>query len=276
MKLNERMRYPHPVLSEFSSDYVSGEFKAQFSQNLTKDNEIRIESILELDSPPLIELISSQKAAIGYFLICRPTYFNRLQEAAIGHRENFFKAEKLFGLVQIRPVVWTTAELDDFKSDFINSEFGKSVPIAKGSVIAMGPEFRFSVDRKKYKPFDSIFELAKDDEVPEGEFVVDPDADRIKIAAKEKTYNSIAGMRNMGPARNMLLASVYMPALMDVITRIQLGDQMEGHKWYRVFNAKCDELAIDPTDKKEPPLELAQKLLRQPLNKTIKIAETLS
>ena len=139
MKINDRMRYPHPVLSEYSSDYVSGAFRCAFDRNLTEENELRIEAMLELDSEPLVELIEQQKAAIGYFLICRPTYFNRLQPVPIGKSEKFFDADKLFGTVQIRPAVWTLEEIDDFESDLIDDEFGDSVAIAKGSVIAMGP-----------------------------------------------------------------------------------------------------------------------------------------
>lgn len=275
MKLNERMLYPHPVLSEYSSDYISGEFRAEFSQKLTKDDELCIESNLVLDSNDLRELIDTQQAAIGYFIVCRPTYFNRLQQVPAGKSEKFFNARNLFGTVQIRPVVWTIKEVSDYESDLIDSEFGTSVPIAKGSVIAMGPEFRFSMDRKKYKPFDSIFALARDDKVPEGTFEVDPAGERITITAEEKTFNSIAGMRKMPSGRSMLLGAIYMPAVMEVITRMQLGDSMKGYKWYRVFSAKCDDLAIDPADEKQSPLRLAQKLLSQPLAKSIKVAETL-
>lgn len=275
MKLNERMRYPHPVLSEFSSDYVSGEFSAAFAQNLTKGGELRISSELVLDSDDLRALIENQKAAIGYFVVCRRTYFNRLQQASIGKSEKFIDATRLFGTVQIRPVVWTLTEIADFESDLIDSEFGTSVPISKGSIVAMGPEFRFSMDRKKYKPFDSIFELAQDDTVREGTFAVDPEQERITILAEKGTFNSIAGMRNMPAGRNMLLSSVYMPAVMEVVSRIQLGDSMEAHKWFRVFSAKCDDLAIDPGDVSQSPLKMAQMLLREPLTKSIKVAETM-
>ena len=50
---------------------------------------------------------------------------------------------------------------------------------------------------------------------------------------------------------------------------------MEGNKWYRVFAAKCDDLGIDPADEKNSPLDIAQKLLRQPINKVISVVENL-
>jgi hypothetical protein len=81
-------------------------------------------------------------------------------------------------------------------------------------------------------------------------------------------------MRNIQLGRHVLLNSVYMPAIMDVIARLQARETgLESRKWYRIFRAKCDDLAIDPTDPSQPPLRIAQKLLRQPLRKMIDILE---
>lgn len=276
MKLNERMRYPHPVLSQYSSDYVSGEFQCSFQQNLTPENELKIAAELQLTNAALLNLVETQKAAVGYFVVCRRTYFNHLQEVPIGKSERFFDAKRLYGTVLIRPVIWTLAVLKDFHSPLFDSEFGKTVSIAKGSIIALGPEFRFSMDRKKYKPFDSIFELGQDPSVVAGTVAVDPDKDRITILAEPKTYTSIAQMRGMEAGRRILLNAVYMPAIMDVISRLQTGDRgLEGRKWHRVFRAKCDDLAIKPGDSSQSPLELAQKLLREPLKKAIAVAESV-
>lgn len=275
MKLNDRMRYPHPVLSEFSSDYVSGDFLAEFSQNLTKQDELRIESRITLNNADLQGLIETQKAAAGYFIICRRTYYSRLETVPTGLAQRFFNARKLFGTIQLRPVVWTLSEISSFKSELFDCEFGPSVSIAKGAVIAMGPEFRFSMDRKKFKPFDSIFQLAQDDSAPPGTFAVDHAQERITISAEGRTFNSIAGMRNLPAGRDMLLGVAYMPAVMEVVTRMQMGDNMEPYRWFRVFRAKCDDLGIDPADQAHSPLKIAQELLRKPFSRIIRVAETI-
>lgn len=277
MKLNNKMRYPHPVLSDYSSDYVSGEFKCEFEQNVTPEGELRLISRLKLTNLILSHHINTQSAAAGYFIVCRRTYFNLLQEAPLGDSEKFFDIAQLFGSVTIRPVIWTLRPLEKFSSPLFNSEFGSSVSVAKGSVIALGPEFRFSVDQKKFKPFDSIFELSENAGVRPGTIEIDPDQDRIAITAESVTYKSLAGMRNVVAARPILLNAVYMPAVMDVISRLQSGhSSLEGRKWYRIFKAKCDDLAINPADAGQSPLSLAQKLLREPLNRTISVVEKLS
>lgn len=276
MKLNERMRYPHPVLSEFSSDYVSGEFQCSFIQNMTPENEIKISANLQVKCDVLAKLISSQSAASGYFLICRPSYYNVLQEAALGETEKYFDAAKLYGAVVIRPVIWNLEEVENLSSPLFDKEFGDSVTVPKGSIFALGPEFRFSIDKQKFKPFESIFELAKDESVSAGKVEVDPDQDRIRILAESGTYKSIADMRNVSQGRDILLNAVYMPAIMDVLARLQIDDRsLEAKRWYRIFKAKCDDLGVNPADPGQSPLHVAQLLLRAPLTKAFSVAKTL-
>jgi hypothetical protein len=276
MKLTDSMRYPHPVLSEFSSDYVTGEFRCSFVQQMTSEGELKITAELALDSKDLQALVDSQKVSIGYFIVCRRTYFNTLQEAPLGRSEKYFDASKLFGTVVVRPVVWTLAAVQNFSSPLIHQEFGRAVNLPKGSVVALGPEFRFSIDKKKFKPFESIFELAEDPTIEPGVVFVDPMRDRITILAEPKTFRDLAGMRNMPAGRSILLSAVYLPAVMDVLALLQSGETSPTSKnWYRIFKAKCDDLAIDPIAPNQSPLSIAQKLLRGPLKKSIAVVGTL-
>lgn len=266
MKLNDKMRYPYPVLSEYSDDYVSSKFHADFAQCMTKDDYIKIDSNILLDNEDLKSLVFEQKASVGFFLICRRTYFNYLQKASLGKCESYFKKTQFFGEVKIRPLVWTLADIVDFDSELINKEFGGAVTISKGSVIAMGPEFSFSVDQNKYKPFDSIFELSQNESLAEGEFEVDPERERITILATKKTCDSFFKMRNTETGRDLLIGTVYMPVVIEVISRIQLGDDMQNYKWFRVFKGKCDDLGINLFDTSQSCIKIAQKLLKYPFN----------
>lgn len=276
MKLSHHMRYPHPVLSEHSGDYIKGEFLCAFEQNLTAGGELRLVANLQIANNALTELITEQSASAGYFLVCRRTYFNHLQEAPLGRSEKFFDATRLFGSVTIRPVVWTLRKVEGLTSPLINPEFGNSVAVGKGAIIALGPEFRFSMDQKKYKPFDSIFELALSETVADNTVAVDHDQDRITILARDETYKSIAAIRDMNRGKDMILNTIYLPAVMEVISRLQTGGiNVESRKWYRVFKAKCDELGVvNPADPNVSPLTLAQELLRGPLRKTISLMES--
>jgi hypothetical protein len=275
MKLDDYMRYPHPILSELSGDYRTGEFVCDFEQNLTPKGELRLVADLRIDNLELVELIQTQAAASGYFVVCRRTYFNHLQAASLGRSEKFFDGSRLFGAVTIRPVVYTLRRVEGYTSPLIDDEFGGASAIGKGAIIALGPEFRFSMDQKKYKPFDSIFELARSEEVPINTFRVDHDQERITILAREETYNSISSIREMNRGKDVVMNTVYLPAVVEVISRLQTGGMsVEGRKWYRIFKAKCDDLGLNPADPDVSPLELAQRLLRGPFAKTIALMES--
>lgn len=276
MRFSDRMRYPHPVLSDISADYSSGEFHCSFEQQLTPEGELRLTSDLALDSGELAALVTDQWVAAGYFVVCRETYFNVLQPATLGKTEKFFDASSLFGAVVIRPVLWTLERVDRLSSPALHPEFGQEVGIPKGSVVALGPEFRFSVDKRKFKPFESIFELAPLPGIEPGAIKVDAMTDRITIHAEPATFRSISDMRNGPMTRDLLLSTVYMPAVMDVLSSLQNdGAGLVSRSWYRVFKAKCDDLGIDPTDRMVSPLELAQKLLRLPFKRVISVVERL-
>lgn len=276
MKLNERMRYPHPVLSQFSSDYTTGKFSASFSYQVTDDNQLKIASGLSVGCDELRVLVEDQKASAGYFVVCRRTYFNRLQHVPLGKSEKFFELSQLYEAVSLRPVIWTLEDVENYSSPLIDAEFGKDILIAKGAVIAMGPEFRFSVDPQKFKPFETIFDLARSEDIKPGMIKVDPEGDKITILAEPRTYKSIADMRNIGHGQKILLNAVYMPAVMDIVSRLQIdGRSLEGKRWYRVFKAKCDDMGIDPLDETSSPLDVAQELLKEPLKATIHVMESI-
>ncbi len=276
MKLTDHMRYPHPVLSDYSEDYVTGEFRCEFTQQMTAEGELKLTAELALDSKELTDLIEAQRASIGFFIVCRRTYFNFLQTAPLGKSEKFFNASQLFGAVIIRPVVWTLSEVSNFTSPLIHKEFGEAVHLPKGSVIALGPEFRFSIDKKKFKPFESIFDLAEGEGIEPGTIFVDPEQDRITILAEKKTHNLLASIRDVPYGKDVMLNSVYLPAVIEVLAQLQSGEKsFSGRNWYRVFKARCDDLGVDPTAKNQSPLVIAQRLLRSPLKK-ISFVERLS
>lgn len=277
MKISDHMRYPYPVLSEYSQDYLTGEFRCEFIQQMTPEGELKLTSGLALDSKELTALIEAQKASIGYFVVCRRTFFNFLQPVPLGKSEKFFDASKLFGRVIIRPAVWTLTKVKNFSSPHIHKEFGETVNLPKGSIVALGPEFSFSIDKKKFKPFESIFDLAESPDIEPGTIVVDPLQERITILAEPKTHKTLASIRNMPRGKDVMLNNVYMPAVMEVLSLLQGGDasSVSGKHWYRVFKAKCDDLGIDPASQNQSPLLVAQKLLRAPLKKTISMMESL-
>lgn len=277
MKIIDNIRYPHPVLSKQTDDFIEGQFVAEFDYQEDSEETLIISSSLKLDSALLNLLHEQRQVSSGYYVVCQDTYFNRLQIAPLGDSEASFDRKSLFGTIIIRPILWTAEAITDIEDRTINSEFGGVVDFPKGTILALGSEFRMSIDPARFKPFESIFEFSVDEKSQDGAISVDTEGDKVKIIVSSGTMATIRNLRQLDHGKKILLNSVYLPAVMDVIA--QLRDEntsSEGTMWYRVFKAKCDELGIDVNASSTTIIELAQKILRQPLRGTLEVMESFA
>lgn len=266
MKISDNTRYPHPVLNEYTDDFVSGKFTCEFRYEEKDSDHIEIESEVSLSNKYLLELVNKGKASTGYYLICKQTYFNSLQIVSVDKTKKPFAKENLFGTLILRPLIWTTDVIEDFNSDTINTEFERPCTVSKGAVIALGHEYRMSIDSIRFIPFETIFLLSKSKEVPSNQVRVDTNGEQIEILANKETLDNIAEFRSQKRYRDILLSSLYLPVVMEVLTFIRDRESsFEGKLWYRVFTAKCDEIGIDMKKSDLSVIEIAQKLLRGPL-----------
>lgn len=139
--------------------------------------------------------------------------------------------------------------------------------MGKGALIAAAEEQIINVGREKLAPIETIFDLTLSTDVPEHEFRVDLDQQRIAISVGTQAHEDISGMRNNLQGKSVLLSAVYLPALMAVLEALQDGDAThEGKRWYNVLTAKTSALGIDLTACE--PLLAAQQLLKAPFGRT--------
>lgn len=273
MKLSDDMLFGHPVLWDQTDDYQDGVFEAEFEVNLS-DDTITLSVKLDVNCEDIKELIESGAAGMGFYVICRRTYQNRLIEIAPGSTTTSLPASQFFGTVQIRPVVWAKEPRTAWTSGMLHGEYGEGVSFPAAALLAIGTEARFSVDRERLKPFETIFSLAATDQLDPGQFKVDPDENRITIYTNPDTKSSIDRIRNDVRGRTVLLNAIYLPAVMEVLSQMKGGSKdFESRAWFRVFEAKCAAASIDPES--VSPIEGAQKLLNQPFNQIDKQKESL-
>jgi hypothetical protein len=273
VKLRDDMLFGHAVLSAFSDDYVNGIFSSSFEVEESSDNLI-VTATLDLRCPDLASLVRSGAAGCGYYVICRPTYLNRLVEMVPGVERTSFEAAQFFGTVELRPVVWSREVRQGWRCASLHPEYGGKTSFPEAALLALGEEHRFSVDRARLKPFESIFVMSSDEKVPRGEFRVDPDNQKIAIVAHPETKLGMEALRIPSDGKSILLASVYFPAVMDVLSQLSGSSQNFSDKaWYRIFAAKCAQLGIDPQN--SSPLEDAQRLLAAPFNRVDEAKERL-
>jgi hypothetical protein len=266
VKFSDDMLFAHPVLSSRSNDFRDSLFETEFTVSLGERNWIELKAAVNLKCPDVHALLEQGSAGCGFYLICRETYQNRLIEMSPGTQDHKFNADQFFGTIQLRPVVWSKEARSGWKSDFLHPEYGGSVDLPAAAIIAVGDEQRFSVDRDRLKPFESIFSLAAADNLVRGQIAVDPDGDRITLFVHPETKDSIDAIRNDQRGRTVLLNAVYLPAIMQVL--YELGQNpigFEDRAWYRIFVAKCAACGVDPANSDF--LRDAQRLLSYPFER---------
>lgn len=220
MKLSSDMLFAHPVLSASSTDFRDSLFEADFTATLRTDDAISLEASIVLKCPDLTLLISTGGAGCGFYVICPQTYQNRLIEMAPGSKVHELTASDFFGTVRLRPVVWSKEPRVEWRSSLLHPEYGGVATFPAAAVLAVGEEYRFTVDRERLRPFESIFSLAALDDLPAGQIAVDPDLEKITIKTNPRTKESIEGIRNDTSGRAVLLSAVYLPAVMQVLAEI--------------------------------------------------------
>jgi len=270
MKLDGSTRFPHPVLWARTGDFSEGSFS---STELRVEEELNTGQVtvhlsLELAQPDFLALIAAGQATPGVIVECADTYFSKLVSLTTAGGEIRFDPGAVSGRVVLRPAVWSKQVVRNFGPRSLHPEFGQLIPVIEaGTILALADEQVIEVGRDKLAPLETIFELSVNEIVPEGEFLVDLEAERIRIAAGKAAHGDISGMRNSRDGRAVLLSSVYLPALISVLQSIKGGGALyESRRWHRIFTAKMTSLGID-VEACEP-LVAAQKLLKSPFSRT--------
>ncbi len=263
MKLNDEMLFGHPILSSTSNDYRDVLFTAEFDINIEDPDWLVIGATINLQCTDLDDLLEEGGAGCGFYVICRQTYQNRLVEMTPGSASHKLNAHHFFGTMQLRPVVWAKESRTGWSSKYLHTEYGGRADFPAAAILAVGDESRFSLDRERLRPFESIFTLAANDGLRRGELAVDPERDKVTIFVHPDTKDSVDSIRNDQRGRTVLLNSLYLPALMQVLSEVsQRGNTLENKAWYRVFTAKCAATGIDPAAGDS--LQNAQRLLKYP------------
>ena len=162
-------------------------------------------------------------------------------------------------------MIWLKSDLPSWDPGTIHPEFSPPLSLAHGDIIAIGDEHIISVGQAKLTPIESIFELDRSPDVPEGTLRVELERDRITILSGEKTHEIILLLREQAKGKPVVMNAVYLPAVMEVLDALSDGaEQYEGYRWYAPFIARCDSRGIDPSAGSSI-LESAQTLLDSPV-----------
>lgn len=273
MRITKSTRFPHPILGLDTGDFVKGEFsvKIEVTENRST-GAVTLEHAVTLTEPGILALIEKNQASIGCIIKCPDTFFSNLRQMSWPTGRTDFFPGLLLNRVSLRPIIWLKTDLNGWDPKTIHHEFEPPISLNNGDIIAVGEELIINVGQAKLAPIESIFDLVKSKDIPEGTFEVDTTGHRISLLVNEEMFQTLAQLRLKAGGREVLMSSIYMPAIMEVLDQLRAGDQGFEHlRWHRPFLAKCDLKGILIEDNMST-LKAAQTLLEYPaarLNKII-------
>ncbi len=271
MKFSDDMRFPHPVLSAETGDFLSGGFTVEtVVEEILETGKVSIKCEITLDEPSLRELVETGMATVGMFVRCRDTYYSDLREIGWPSGTVEFEGGTLVNRVTVRPIIWLSQPLPGWTPPDVHPEFPLPLSLAAGDIVAIDEEQVLSVGQAKLAPMESIFALVSSPEEPEGRLSVKLDAEKITIIAGEETFRMVNLLR-YSPGRAAALSSIYLPAVMEVLDALRADPGAYDQKrWKTPFAAKCTIAGIDCDGGL---FENAQTLLEHPIAGLQRIAE---
>lgn len=269
MRLSDETRFPHPVLSRFSDDYLEGEFDVEFDIYETPaTGALSLTYQIKVTDAAMARLVNNGQATAGCFISCPDTYYNMLHSLSWPTGRLDFVPGSLLNGVVVRPVIFANDNIPKWDTGTINSEFDLPVDLLKNDLLALGEERIFSVGQAKLAEIESIFELDFSDEVVDGVIQVTLDADRITITTSRKTFDVIDLLRGQENGAPIVMNAVYLPAVMETLNElIREPGQYQGRRWYTPFAARCDVTGVKIEETGLSILDAAQTLLESPIER---------
>lgn len=274
MKLSEAFRYPHPVLSETSGDYIQDSLELVLEVDEQPQNgALTMRYDLKIDSVTIHRELELELAAPFLSVVCRDTFYSEFIPIQPGKGDVKIGGGWLCGAVAVRAVVVRLAdgyiEASGLQSDYSTSKFG----VKAGALLGWTVPLRFSVGMDKLAPMESVFKLSRDESLPKDAIGVSPDGDYISIRAPDELLQTISALRSTKSGQSVVLSAVYMPAIMSVLESLKDDGSYEGQRWHRILTAKAQSLGLDLT--REDSLSSVQMLLKGPLARLKVCAEKM-
>ena len=276
MRIKQSTSFPHPVLANHTGDYGDRNFliKLEIEEEPYAGAVFLLGTVI-IDDRSILQLIKDRKAKFGLMIHCQDTYLDQFTEFPVEEIRLDLSGGKVRGTVHVRGVILSAQDNLPLESEHVVNEFPVDARVVQtGDFIALTEELSFEAGLEKLAPLESIFRLKRSEEIPEGQFQLGLDSEAIEILAHPALYDVLYSLREQALMRDLLLPSLYLPAIMSVLDSMREND-FSDKRWYSVMSARCNTEGIDVT----ADLDLAaasQKLLDAPIRLLKTVAERVS
>lgn len=265
--------YPHPVLWDKNDDYNASSFDAQI-ELLREVKRIILNIKFELKNEEIRSLIANGQAEYILHIESPASSYRLVETSCIENKKISLADEHLLGKVSLCPFIVAKTDIENFVNSDFNTDY-KDVAfnIAKGTILAIGTQQTFKVDKENedLSKVPSIFTIYKNETIEEMPVEIEINSQKIRIGLNITDYgNYNAAVQNQAAVVNSFL--IY-PALIYTFERLKEGinDYVE-YRWFKALEMMFKRYDIEFNEdllSAKTSIELAQKIMNYPVSNAL-------
>ena len=267
---NTKQEFPHPLLSEARSDYITGSFSLNVENQSSDAKDFTFRFRYLLDCAGLESLVKEGQAAVVLRVSSSAASFRA--KADFDTKSHtctvVIGKQKVAKSVSVQAFVVVTEKIDAFSLPEHNPLYfkGSSFDLRKGDILAESVVFEIKLDDSEMeKPLSSIFQISQNDDATES-YVANYAGHKIRVFLSPRLYAVYHNLRKKGEFRRYLSAVLILPALTEALTKMQSEPDeesggMESLRWYRAIENKLRKINVDILETTLPMATIANQLL---------------
>ncbi len=259
----------------------------EFSYNVTTTVKVDGYNIVfefdaDIGDSKIAELIATGKAVFAYHIQCAQTCYRASFETKEKSFKKTIKEDDLNGLVEVCPFIIVKEDIKAFSSDNFSADYmGIRFDIDKGGILAIGDQSQHTInkDLNDLNNTSSIFMVTT---APNTEYMsVDIRDTKIYVVLPQEQYGIYRSISKNPTTQKTMHAMVFVPALMYVLMELKIRwdsyhnfAEYDGSRWTLALEKVAGKRFSKPLEDlltNREPLELAQMLLKNPMNEAFEL-----
>ena len=271
---------PYPLLAKTNDSYRKSSFDG-IAELKASGGELRLEFRAVLRCTSLRNLVRAGLAGYALHVESPVTSYRRLFEFNDAPFHLTLAADEVRISLQVTPFVVAKAAIEGYASDDFHEAYeGQVFSFARGHILAVDQTTEFLLqahdERETLPSIVRVESLGR--EAGEAALRVDCGSDYIVARLPQGMYDAYRRYAK-GVYSATFLSCVVQPALTAALEKLQSGlraGEEPRTRWQRVLVHLLEEEKIDVAAKDAEPLAVAQRLLRDPLNRAVQELEDLA
>ena len=270
--------YPYPVMERGTDAYKEFSFLVQTTAK-KEGYYVQFEFTTSIGDSSIAELIENGKAVFAYHIQCAQTCFRAVYETNEYSFSKKIKEDDLNGIVEVCPFIIAKTNLQNFSSTNFSSDYtGFSFEIDNGGILAIGDQSQHIInkDLTDLNNTSSIFLVTAHPSASEENMHVDIREQKILVVLPQEQFGIYKSVSKNPVVQKAMHAMIFVPALMwvlvDLKSKLKTSNSFadyEDYRWILGLEKAAKKNFDKPLEEllsKYEPLELAQMLLKNPMN----------